>query len=76
VIGWVAVIWVAFICVLFVLPPLSPVTASSFNYAPVAVIVVVLIAVISWQAGGKTHFMQGAQDEHTTRAKSEVLNEQ
>ena len=74
-IGWIAVIWVAFICVLFVLPPASPVTAASFNYAPIAVVVVVIIALVSWRAWGKNTFMQGAKDEHTTRAKSEVLDE-
>ena len=75
VIGWIAVGWVLFICILFVLPPASPVTLQTFNYAPVAVIVVVSIAVVTWRAWGKTTFMQGAKDEHTTRGKGEVLDE-
>ena len=54
-VGWIAVVWVAFICVLFVLPPASPVTLQTFNYAPVAVIVVVIIALVAWQAWGKKH---------------------
>ncbi len=74
-IGWIAVIWVLFICILFVLPPASPVTLQTFNYAPVAVIAVVIIALVTWQAWGKTSFMRGAQDEHTTRGKGEVLDE-
>ena len=43
-IGWVAVIWVAFITILFMLPQYSPITRASFNYAPVAVGVVVVFA--------------------------------
>jgi amino acid permease (GABA permease) len=75
VIGWIAVVWVAFICVLFVLPPISPVDITTFNYAPVAVVVVVIIALVTWQAWGKRTFMHGAQDEHMTKARDQVLNE-
>src|SRR5229473_1690404 len=39
-IGIVTVIWVIFISLLFILPPVSPVTVNSFNYAPVAVLTV------------------------------------
>lgn len=56
-IGWVAVVWVIIICVLFVLPPSSPVTVDSFNYAPVAVLVVAAFAGVSWLLGGRKHFM-------------------
>jgi hypothetical protein len=66
---------VIFICILFVLPPKSPVTIQTFNYAPVAVIVVVIFALVSWQLGGKKNFMHGAKDEHTTRDKNQVLEE-
>ena len=75
VIGWIAVVWVVFICVLFVLPPASPVTVSTFNYAPVAVAVVVVIAVVTWFAWGKRTFMAGAQDEHMAKARDQVLDE-
>jgi amino acid transporter len=75
VIGWIAVGWVAFICVLFVLPPISPVDITTFNYAPVAVVVVVIIALVAWQAWGRRTFMHGAQDEHMTKARDQVLNE-
>ncbi|MGW0927635.1 amino acid permease [Streptomyces sp. NPDC002644] len=62
VVGWIAVGWVAVICVLFVLPPSRPVTVDSFNYAPVAVAVVALFALVSWFAGGRKHFMAGRDD--------------
>lgn len=35
-IGWIAVIWVAFIAVIFCLPTVYPVSAANFNYAPVS----------------------------------------
>jgi amino acid permease (GABA permease) len=62
VVGWVAVIWVGFIVVLFMLPQYSPVTRTSFNYAPVAVAVVVLFSVVSWFVYGRTHFMSQRRD--------------
>lgn len=73
VVGWVAVVWVAVICVLFVLPPAYPVTASTFNYAPIAVAVVAVFATVTWFVGGRHHFMHGMKDEHTTKALDEIL---
>ncbi len=58
VIGWVAVAWVAFIVVLFMLPPYSPVTSTSFNYAPFAVLAVLALATVMWFVQGRHHFMQ------------------
>jgi hypothetical protein len=36
---------------------------------------VVIIALVTWQAWGKTTFMRGAKDEHMTKARDQVLNE-
>jgi amino acid permease (GABA permease) len=55
-IGWIAIVWVAIICVLFVLPTVSPVTASTFNYTIVAVVVVVGAATIWWLVSAKNWF--------------------
>lgn len=74
-IGWIAVGWVIFICILFVLPPANPVTVETFNYAPVAVLVVIIFAAVTWQIGGKTHFMEGGKGEHTTKDLDTVLDE-
>ncbi|MET7490475.1 amino acid permease [Streptomyces sp. NPDC005538] len=52
-IGWFAVIWVAFITVVFCLPQVSPVTKDSFNYAPVALAAVLLLATIGWATRGR-----------------------
>ena len=50
-INWIAIVWVVFICILLMLPQYSPVTRLSFNYAPIAVLVVIGFAVIWWLAG-------------------------
>ncbi len=74
-IGWIAVAWVAFICVLFVLPPVSPVTGDTFNYAPIAVAAVILFATVTWFVGGRHHFMHGSKDEYTTKDLDEIFSE-
>ena len=59
VIGWVAIIWVVIICILFMLPPVKEVTIDTFNYAPIAVLVVIVFSTVTWFLGGKKHFMAG-----------------
>lgn len=68
IIGVIATIWVAFIVILFMLPPTNPVNlATNFNYAPVAVAVVLLIAGGWWFASARNWFkgprVQGSPDE-------------
>jgi amino acid permease (GABA permease) len=55
-IGWLAIIWVVIICILFVLPTASPITAKNFNYTIFAVIVVVGAATIWWFASARRWF--------------------
>jgi amino acid permease (GABA permease) len=55
-IGWIAIVWVGFICVLFVLPTVGPITAATFNYTIVAVLIVVGAATVWWFAGARTWF--------------------
>jgi amino acid permease (GABA permease) len=66
-IGWTAVVWVAFITVLFMLPQVSPVNFESFNYAPVAVLVVLGFAGIWWLVSARHWFngprVQGSPEE-------------
>lgn len=73
-IGWVAVGWVILICILFVLPPVSPVNLTTFNYAPVAVVVVVVLAVALWFAKGKHHFMTRDEETHLTVDAEKLLD--
>src|SRR4051794_2481322 len=74
VIGWIAVGWVAFIVVLFMLPPASPVTVETFNYAPVAVGVVLVFATVMWFAAGRKHFMKDVPEGHGTKAAAEIFD--
>ncbi len=52
----VAVIWIVISSVLFMLPQASPITAKSFNYAPIALGVVLLIATVWWFATARRRF--------------------
>jgi len=65
--GWIAVSWVCFIVILFVLPTVSPVTFKSFNYSIVAVAVVLfgaggwyVLSAHKWFKGPK---VQGSAEE-------------
>jgi len=49
-VGWIAVLWVAFMSVMFLLPQYSPITRHNFNYAPVALGVVLVAATVWWFA--------------------------
>ncbi|WP_354643986.1 amino acid permease [Kitasatospora camelliae] len=71
IIGTVAVGWTAVITVLFMLPTVSPVTAKSFNYTPVAVSVVLgfaglwwLVSARRWFTGPRVHEAPAAAPAH------------
>ncbi len=68
VVGWIAVIWIAFIAILFVLPQVAPGnTTVTFNYAPVAVGVVLIYSGGYWFVSAKNWFkgpkVQGSPEE-------------
>ncbi|MFI0241654.1 amino acid permease [Streptomyces sp. NPDC016845] len=58
VVGVVAVVWVGVITVLFMLPQVSPVTWETFNYAPVAVLVVLGFAGVWWGVSARHWFLR------------------
>jgi amino acid transporter len=66
-IGIVATMWVVFIAILFMLPQVTPINATTFNYAPVAVGVVLLFAGGWWLISAKNWFrgpkVQGSPEE-------------
>lgn len=66
-IGMVATIWVVFIAIIFMLPQFVPVRSDTFNYAPIAVGVVVLFAGGWWVLSAKNWFkgpkVQGSLEE-------------
>jgi amino acid permease (GABA permease) len=73
-VGWIAIGWVVFIVILFMLPPATPITVNNFNYAPIAVLVVLVFATASWFIGGRQHFMKDIPPGHDTKPIEEILN--
>jgi amino acid permease (GABA permease) len=67
IVGTIAVIWVCFIFVLFMLPTASPITHINFNYTFVAVLVVIGFAGIYWLVSARNWFtgpkIQGTAEE-------------
>jgi len=67
VVGWIAVTWVIIITVLFMLPQVGPITLTTFNYAVVAVLVVIGFAGIYWLVSARNWFtgprVQGTPEE-------------
>jgi amino acid transporter len=68
VIGVVAVTWVGVITVLFMLPQVSPVTWETFNYAPIAVLVVLGFAATWWLASARHWFLNPEHERTRARA--------
>jgi amino acid transporter len=72
IVGWIAVIWIVFISILFVLPQTLPGTTlptfiATFNFAPVAVLAVLIYAGGYWFLSAKNWFkgpkIQGTPQE-------------
>jgi len=68
VVGWIAVVWVVFICILFMLPAYKPYnTIKTFNYTPIAVLAVIGFAGIWWAVSARKWFkgpkVQGTAEE-------------
>jgi amino acid transporter len=65
--GWVAIVWVVFICILFMLPSTKPINADTFNYTPVAVVAVIGFAGIWYAVSARKWFkgpkVQGSAEE-------------
>ena len=67
VVGWIAVVWVVIIFFLFMLPQVGPITFTTFNYASIAVLVVIGFAGIYWLVSARNWFhgpkVQGTAEE-------------
>src|SRR5205823_13705641 len=62
IVGWIAVVWIACISILFILPQAAPGnTLATFNYAPVAVAVVLIFAGGDWFLSAENWF-KGPQE--------------
>jgi len=73
-IGIIAVIWVAFITILFMLPTVSPITKTNFNYTCVAVAAVVGFAGIWWLVSAR-HWFTGPKVQGTAEELAEIERE-
>ncbi|MBI0300096.1 amino acid permease [Streptomyces sp. PRKS01-29] len=69
-VGWIAVVWVALVTVLFCLPQSSPVTADSMNYASIALAVVLLLATVWWFVARRSYNTPSAYG--TAREQAEI----
>jgi amino acid transporter len=67
IIGWLAIIWVIFICITFCLPQYTPITATNFNYTIFEVLAVIGFAGIWWLISAHKWFkgpkIQGTAEE-------------
>lgn len=58
-IGWIAVVWVVFICIMLMMPQFAPAgnkLIDYLNYAPIAVLIVIGFAGIWWVASARKWF--------------------
>jgi amino acid transporter len=71
-IGWIAVIWTVFICIMLMMPQFSPgglgiKTIDAMNYAPIAVAIVIGFAGLWWIVSARKWFkgpkVQGSTEE-------------
>ncbi len=67
----VAVAWICFSSVLFLLPQTSPVTAANFNYAPVALGAVLLVAGVWWLVTARTSYKPVMYGDPATMAEAQ-----
>jgi amino acid transporter len=73
-IGWISIVWVVIICVLFVLPTAGPISSTNFNYTIFAVAVVVGAATLWWFVSAKNWFTgpkQNLIEDDVTSAPAE-----
>jgi amino acid transporter len=70
-IGIIAVVWVVFISVLFMLPPLYPITWVTFNYTPVVVLGTLVILVVWWMVSVR-HWFKGPHVQGSAAELSEI----
>jgi amino acid permease (GABA permease) len=68
-IGWVAVVWVVLVTVLFCLPQKSPVDIDSMNYAVIALAAVLVLASIWWYVARRTYSTPAAYGSDRERAE-------
>jgi amino acid permease (GABA permease) len=74
VVGWIAVTWVVIITILFILPQVGPITFTTFNYAVIAVLVVIGFAGIYWLVSAR-HWFKGPKVQGTAEELAAIEHE-
>jgi amino acid permease (GABA permease) len=74
VVGWIAVIWVVIITILFMLPQVGPITFTTFNYASIAVLVVIGFAGTYWLVSAR-HWFHGPKVQGTPEELAAIEQE-
>ncbi|KAI1787362.1 APC amino acid permease [Ganoderma leucocontextum] len=68
IVGWIAnvncILWTCFVCIIFALPPVLPVNATTMNYAAPITGGVVLLSLVWYVLGGRNHY-KGPQSNRT-----------
>ncbi len=74
VVGWIAVTWVVVITILFMLPQVGPVNLKTFNYASIAVLVVIGFAGTYWLVSAR-HWFHGPKVQGTAEELAAIEQE-
>ncbi|WP_338684588.1 amino acid permease [Streptomyces acidiscabies] len=74
IVGVVAVLWVVFVTVLFCLPQTNPVSVDTFNYAPIALLVVLVLAWAWWRKQGSSYEVPASSSDRSASSyESEIV---
>ncbi|MQS14717.1 amino acid permease [Streptomyces kaniharaensis] len=72
-VGVLAVAWVAVVTVLVCLPQTNPVTAQTFNYAPITLVVVLLLSALWWRMAGRKYSVPVVDDPQLASLEEQVV---
>ncbi|MFJ1707166.1 amino acid permease [Kitasatospora sp. NPDC088346] len=72
-IGIAAVVWVVILTVLVCLPQRAPVTVETFNYAPITLAVVLVLAWVWWKLAGQKFSVPVVADPHLARVEAQIV---
>ncbi|GAQ59112.1 amino acid permease [Streptomyces acidiscabies] len=74
IVGMVAVLWVVFVTVLFCLPQTNPVSVDTFSYAPIALLVVLVLAWAWWRKQGSSYEVPASSSDRSASSyESEIV---
>ncbi|KAI8806310.1 amino acid transporter [Cladochytrium replicatum] len=74
IVGWISILWVALITVLFCLPAVNPVQVNNFNYASIMVVGVFIIIMAWWVVDARRWF-KGPKIAREVNAAEEAMLE-